>query len=391
MNLHEPTAHYSRDVGIDVIRALAIFCVIGIHSLPQTVPLSLGVGREHATIIMRLLTQFVQMTCQLGVPLFLAITGYLMLGRDYTGLNLERFVKRNLLPVFVSFEFWNLVMCGVRQFGIAHDVTLTEVVKSALFLSQPPMGHIWYLQMIVGTYCALPLLAMALRKVEETHTERYLLFFIAMIVVYRSVAPTAEKLMEIAGRPIHIEIAYDSIVSDLAYTFVPLLIGYAIRRGLFAHMRFSTVVVLLVASFVALIGEGYFWLMNGPVGKPQLPEYAVNDVFLAFAVLMTFAIIHRVIGKDNPLPRQVVVILGRFSQYIYGIYIFHFPIIWKLAFFWHPTNHNWLNFVIYSVAAFVPSLAATIILSRVPIVGHWLLLTKMPVRHRESQGRHRAR
>lgn len=391
MNLHEPTAHHSRDVSIDVIRALAIFCVIGIHSLPQTVPLSLGVGREQAAITLRLFTSFVQTTCELGVPLFLAITGYLMLGRDYTGRNLGRFVKRNLLPVFVSFEFWNLVMCGVRQFAITSDVTLNDVIKSALFLSSTPMGHIWYLQMIVGVYCALPLLSIALKKIEETHTERYLLFFITTIIVYRFAAPTVEKLMEIAGHPIHIEIAYDSIVSDLAYTFVPLLMGYAVHRGLFARMRLLTVAILLTISFIFRIGEGYFWLMQAPIGEPQPAKYALTDVFLAFAVLMTFATIHQSIGKNNVLPYQVAMVLERFSQYIYGIYIFHFPIIWKLAFFWHPTNHNWLNFVIYSVAAFVPSLAATIILSRVPIVGHWLLLTKMPVRHRESQGRHRAR
>mgnify|MGYP000697734088 CR=1 FL=1 len=44
----------------------------------------------------------------LGVPLFLMISGYLLLDRDYTKERTLTFFKRNLLPLVVSYEIFDL-------------------------------------------------------------------------------------------------------------------------------------------------------------------------------------------------------------------------------------------------------------------------------------------
>lgn len=367
-----------RDVGIDIVRTLAILCVVGVHALPQTVPLSMGIGRENAGLAIRLFTQFVQMTCQLGVPLFLAITGYLMLDRDYSGPNLKRFITRNLLPVLVSFEFWNIAMAVIEQLLITPTVTPTSVIRAALFLGDTPMGHIWYLQMIVGAYCVLPLLAFMLRKVREANAESYLIVMVALLIVYRSLIPTLEQFADMAGHPLEIAIKFEPVVSDLAWILMPLLIGYAVRRGLFARISPVMAGALLALALLLLTADGYYWLMHGEPGKPLLPDYRVNDPFILFAVLMVLVTV-----EQCPAVRHAPIWLAKtfrlLAQQAYGIYIIHFPIIWKLAFFWHPTSHAWINFLLYFIAGFIPSLLVSLCLSRIPVVGRWLFLAK-PVR-----------
>lgn len=71
-----------RSVAIDFLRVVAIVAVVCVHSLP--VPIISGGGGFFASAAIGSLSK-------IGVPLFLIITGYLMLDRDYSGPKLKRF------------------------------------------------------------------------------------------------------------------------------------------------------------------------------------------------------------------------------------------------------------------------------------------------------------
>lgn len=66
-----------RSVAVDFMRIVAIMAVVCVHALP--VPLLAGQG---ASVI---ISAVIGSLSKIGVPLFLIITGYLMLDRDYTG------------------------------------------------------------------------------------------------------------------------------------------------------------------------------------------------------------------------------------------------------------------------------------------------------------------
>lgn len=112
----------ARSVAIDFLRAIAILAVVSVHTLP--VPL-LGASSANSGKIIggisldsvlsatslsdfssTLISAIIGSTSKVGVPLFLIISGYLMLDRDYTGPKLRRFLMHNYLPMFVSFECW---------------------------------------------------------------------------------------------------------------------------------------------------------------------------------------------------------------------------------------------------------------------------------------------
>ncbi|WP_338069728.1 acyltransferase [Bifidobacterium vespertilionis] len=370
------TASPSRNVGIDIIRTMAVFCVIGVHALPQTVPLSMGTGRESATIAMRIVVQFIQMTCQLGVPLFIAITGYLMLSRDYSGQNLARFIKHNFLPLLFAFEFWNIVTYIVDHYYIISISTLRTAIFSSLFLSDTPMGHMWYLQMITGVYLALPLIASALQKIKESGNNKYLLPFTFLFVIYQSIVPTALQLANLLGYNTDFQIKYYPAISNFSWILCPLLIGYASRQGFFKRVPKFISVLLLLLSLLLLTADGYCWLMYSTPDKPALPPFPLNDTFILFALLAIFIVVENVQWNDV-LPSIVTSSFKAIAKQSFGIYIIHFPIVMFLTVHgWHPTMNNWANCLIYFLASFIIAFAASAILSKIPIVGQWVFLIK---------------
>ena len=154
----------SRVQSIDVLRTLALLCVLSIHSLRA------AIAQVNGQDLSGLTGNQIAASCAiglstLGVPLFLMISGYLLLDRDYTKERTLTFFKRNLLSLVVSYEIFDLALAVVQYIG-AGGVTVADYVKSALFIGPAPMGHLWYMQAIVGAYLLVPLLALLLHAVR---------------------------------------------------------------------------------------------------------------------------------------------------------------------------------------------------------------------------------
>ena len=102
-----------RILWLDYARCFAIICVVLIHGVEriyvydaqQTAMLSAG------SLLFR---NIAFVAGRLGVPVFLAITGYLLLDRDYSSADkIFRFYKHNLLPIIITTEIWNLIYDAV--------------------------------------------------------------------------------------------------------------------------------------------------------------------------------------------------------------------------------------------------------------------------------------
>ena len=122
----------SRVQSIDVLRTLALLCVLSIHSLRA------AIAQVNGQDLSGLTGNQIAASCSiglstLGVPLFLMISGYLLLDRDYTKERALTFFKRNLLPLIVSYEIFDLALAVVQYIG-AGGVTVADYVKSALFI-----------------------------------------------------------------------------------------------------------------------------------------------------------------------------------------------------------------------------------------------------------------
>ena len=91
--------------------------------------------------------------------MFLFLTGYLLLDRDYDISRINRFWRKNWLALFMTTEIW-IVLYDVflRVFHFQHWST-KGILKDMLFLNQVHIGHMWYMPMIIGLYVCIPFAA----------------------------------------------------------------------------------------------------------------------------------------------------------------------------------------------------------------------------------------
>ena len=133
-----------RILWLDYARCFAIICVVLIHGVEriyaydaqQTAMLSAG------SLLFR---NIAFVAGRLGVPVFLAITGYLLLDRDYSSADkIFRFYKHNLLPIIITTEIWNLIYDAVIFIGNG-KFDFDMLIRDLLFLKTNQMGNMWYM------------------------------------------------------------------------------------------------------------------------------------------------------------------------------------------------------------------------------------------------------
>lgn len=138
-----------RYLWLDIARLIAIFCVVFNHvneNLNQNPTTSL-------TIILQLIGRT-------GVPLFLIISGYLMLNRDYTrDGKMNKFIHHNMLPMVYSTILWTFLL-SLYTYFILNNKSIALLLQNLIFQNRP-MPQMWYIQLLPVIYVLIPVLSIA--------------------------------------------------------------------------------------------------------------------------------------------------------------------------------------------------------------------------------------
>ena len=355
----------ARSVAIDFLRAIAILAVVSVHTLP--VPL-LGASSANSGKIIgggisldsvlsatslsdfssTLISAIIGSTSKVGVPLFLIILGYLMLDRDYTGPKLKRFLMHNYLPMFVSFECW-CAIAFLPHFAANRTLqTVADFLRTMLFIDEPAMIHFWYMQMLLGIYLLIPVLACFLRHPQlqqdvtsstsiKQNTEqkakhgskktplpqhtRYIILLAIIGTAFILVLPTIQTILTWFSVDIDYEITLGGCVGRGSLGLLYMLFGYLLKKDVFHISSRKTSSWLLIAAAVLL------WLVSA------LELRLTNELFLVtagffpiafFAFALSNAAIYSTFWKH--CPGWLSTAMTGLASYSYGIYMVH-PII----------------------------------------------------------------
>lgn len=246
------------------------------------------------------LVRLFQHSGQWGVPLFFAISGF-VIAHGIERMSVAEFARRRFLRIYPP--FWLAVgltlAAGVALFGVApqpYDLlrALTLLPFGPLAY---PLGVEWTLVYEVFFYAVVAVAA--LRGWTRTR-DAMLLAWSAAIVAGALVAPEWSH----RGLPTPAQIAFSP------YS-IPFLLGVVVHR---LHLRLSAsagIAALVVGPVLILAAR---WL---PAGAPALSARG-----LGCAALVLWAVLadrRKPIGARNPF-----VVLGDWS---YGLYLLHVPII----------------------------------------------------------------
>lgn len=180
---------------------------------------------------------------RLGVPIFLFLTGYLLLDRQYDDKITVNFWKRNLLQILLTTEIW-IVLYNLF-FLIFNDTTLNWklLIKELLFLERVPLGHMWYMPMIIGVYIFVPFVSNALKGFSLKNILKPYIFSVSCLMVLQCI-----NILRLADNNGVIKSTLSLEFSGGVYGLI-LIAGYVYKKSVDIKKLSNTVLTLFITTF----------------------------------------------------------------------------------------------------------------------------------------------
>lgn len=209
-----PPNNVSRTVHLDTLRLIAIFLVLFNHTWTRGFSLW-TISRNSGVIYW--FYMFLSIADKIGVPLFLMISGALLLQRkeslSYTLQKAFRIVV--VLTAFSALQY----MYGMR--GSLGDMSLYDFLSK--LPTEPLTGAYWYLYAYLGFLLMLPLL----QHIAQVITQQEMIYLLLLRATFCAVLPVAEWFLWKGGRHTYAGFSVPIVMADTI--FYPLL-GYYVEH-----------------------------------------------------------------------------------------------------------------------------------------------------------------
>lgn len=274
-----------------------------------------------------------------SVPLFVMLTGALLLGRTY---DYVEFIKRRLSKIFYPFLFWTIVYLFVAFYS---DIINKSSVKTEEFIywfidkiTGGASFHLWYLYMIIGLYLFIPFVSKFINACNESEILIFLGIWIFTLFLN---LPILESLT------FKFDLTYFS--GYLGY----LILGYYLVNYKFdlGKKVFLLFMVLFSGVFLTFLGTSIMSEEKGAMAS-EFYEYLTPNVFLSsssvFLLLLNADVSNRFLKG----------IRDKVCNYSYGIYLIHVLVLLllnKLGLNWKMFT-PWLSIPLISVTCIVISI-----------------------------------
>ena len=313
MNISNPIS-YKRHLGFDLLRVIAIYMVMQIHTgefeyigaggAVLHTPGSWAVGWTNSLL-------------RVCVPLFVMISGFFLFPIE----DERKFFRKRFTRLLIPFVVW----CVVYAFyyyatGAAtlHD-TLLNIAKIPVNYGTD-VGHLWFVYMLMGIYLIAPVLSPWIVSANRQSVERFLwLWGITLLLPY-------------------IHLYFPQVWGECYWNATPTLyyftgfIGYAVlavyikRFYMEPSLRLDCLALAMVVAGYALTLGGFLYRLHY-VQEVKSLELTWNFTSLNVAVMTggLFLLFRNMHGNHgNPLLWRLIEDLARMS---YGMYLAHILVL----------------------------------------------------------------
>lgn len=309
-----------RIVSLDIVRWLAISLVVIVHSNGCFFTKDAG---PYGSIVMHIIG------C-LGVPLFIVMTGYLMVDRDYNKSYLPSFIKKNLIPLFVAFESWNIIWFLLDKIPIiapndgGFPLSWERVAKAALFIGDTGTA-LWYMPMILGIYAGIPIISWVCKHFYE-EKNNYCILILMLMIYFGTVVPTVTYVLDYLNFAVDIHSVLNmnifgaTVWGDSVWVLYCFL-GFMVKKGFFERIKTRYLIAIgLVAAFILFYTE-YDVVFEG--NSNSLVRYAsVFTVILTLSVFIMLMRMNRIFESIPVYVQKIITFVGTYSFSVYMIHLF---------------------------------------------------------------------
>ncbi|OCX54072.1 hypothetical protein BEL04_07310 [Mucilaginibacter sp. PPCGB 2223] len=335
---------------INNLRVIALFAVIVLHTTSPVLE-----TYNKGPVNVWLIGDFYNSLVRFAVPVFVMITGALMLHREY---ELGDFLKRRLSRVVTPFLFWSLVYIAYMYYN--EDIDMPETwwltFKQAMhFLRDGASYHLWYVYMLIGLYLIMPVISRFVRNASQKEVRYFLIVWFLVMMIEQPYFSKYKPSLDL--RYFEGYIGY-------------LVLGHSLAFAKFKVKNMRVWMYLLFVVSLALIVCGTYLLYQHYNGISTIMYEPISPSIMLIASSVFL------IGKSSApkLPQWLIKLRDFAGTYSFGVYLSHALILQLL-------DQQGLNYKLFNplfsipVTAFtcmVLSLLLVWIVNKIPFVGKYI-------------------
>lgn len=354
----------NRIIYLDIARTFAIIFAVLCHSVELIYKMNLQ-GWVSISLNARIFKTIVFTLGRIGVPLFLFLTGYLLLNRKYDNdADIKKFYKNNLLSLIVTTEVWILIYNIFLSLYNNKPFDTYSLIKEMLFLQKVPLMDMWYMPMIIGIYIAIPYVS----KVVHTFSIKTLKIPIILVFVCIFIMPTLNLILKT------FKLDQYNCILDISFLGggygLYIVGGYLIREKIIKKIKtkwlvFTSILFFIISCYIQIFEFEH------------KIEYNIwyNSPFIFICTFALFELFTR-INTDN-FNKWIVKIFTYISKISLSIFFVHIIVEMILRKYVKMIKvSNPIKVLILFIVSFCISIIITWILSKISIIRKKVLYIK---------------
>ena len=322
--------------GIDILRAMACCLVLTAHCCEcYYISNFYANGLDGLNIAAwqseSLWAGIIGSVCRTCVPLFVVISGFLLLPMK-TGMDMTSFYRRRASRILIPLAAWTVVYAfytyihfNVPYTGVGGFLTYIAKECGYFFINFPaPIGHLWYVYMILGLYLFIPILSPWVERATRGEMRVFLgIWLVTMLMPFiRLVFP--ELWGECYWNPNNTVYYFSGFIGYL-------VAGAYARKFMFNNDKsyVGTGLVLFIVGYATSLGGFLYQLYNlVPTAENYgnfIPQLEFTWFFTIITVCLETLGLFMMFFKWQP--RRVPFLVSDFSRLSYGVYLGHIMIL----------------------------------------------------------------
>ena len=184
-----------RQSNLDIVRIIALCSVLLMHGVENVWRIR-SADVANTPSLERVFIFIAYTLGRLGVPLFLFLTGYLMLGKRYKKNEILSFYNIKVMRLFIIALIWVVIYYLQAIFLQRRIIRVTDIVRQFTFTSDIIIApHLWYMPVIIGIYLFIPFVSNALLSIDK----RVLKVLVTIALFHFFLIPTMNVIIQARG------------------------------------------------------------------------------------------------------------------------------------------------------------------------------------------------
>lgn len=340
-----------RNHGLDLLRILSISGVVAIHVF------GLRVGAEPKGDRSWWIATILDIGFIWVVPVFIMISGALLLGSQQLLSNPAGFYRKRALRIVPALIAWNVIyLVGVRIWMRGEELSLGRILQ--LLYDSSVFTQLYFLWIVVGLYAVAPVIAAFIRQGGPRRSA-----VLAGVLVSASVLAYM-----LPGVLAHFNVARPVSLNFLTM-WIPY-VGYFIAGYALRNVRLKPLPLAIAAIMVAAMGAFTIW-HYGNRGVFRWTDMLINENYFGVVVAalsLGVFVVGLSLAEGLTLPGWAAAAAKVLSDASFGVFLVHFVVLEtiRLNFAAVSTEHSLPALVLAYLATLVVSFAVSMAALRVP-------------------------